>query len=140
MDGVYKKFEDYNTNTKRKILIVFDDMIADLLSNKRLNPIVTELFIKGRKLNISLVFITKYYFVVLKIIRLISKHYLVVKILNKQELRQIAFNHSSEDIDFKDCANLYKKYTATPHSFLVFDVTLASYKPSSFRNNLSETK
>ena len=58
MDAIYKNIEEYNPNKKRKILIVFDDTIADMLSNKKLNPIVTELFIRGRKLNISLVFIT----------------------------------------------------------------------------------
>ena len=58
MDDIYKNIEEYNPNKKRKILIVFDDTIADMLSNKKLNPIVTELFVRGRKLNISLVFIT----------------------------------------------------------------------------------
>ena len=64
MDGVYKNIEEYNPNKKRKILIVFDDMIADMLSNKKLNPILTELFIRGRKLNISVVFLTESYFTV----------------------------------------------------------------------------
>ena len=64
MDGVFKNIEEYNPNKKRKILIVFDDMIADILSNKKLNPILTELFIRGRKLNISLVFLTESYFTV----------------------------------------------------------------------------
>ena len=58
MDDIYKNIEDYNPNKKRKILIVSDDMIADMLSNKKLNPVVTELFIRGRKLHISFVFIT----------------------------------------------------------------------------------
>ena len=62
MDDIYKTIEEYNPNRKRKILVVFDDMIADMLSNKKLNRTVTELFIRGRKLNISLVFITQYYF------------------------------------------------------------------------------
>ena len=64
MDDVYKNIEKYNPNKKRKTLIVFDDMIADMISNKTLNPIITELFVRGRKLNISLVFITKSYFAV----------------------------------------------------------------------------
>ena len=63
MQDVYKNIEDYNTGKKRKILIVFDDMIADMINNKRLNPTVTELFIRGRKLNISIVFITQSYFI-----------------------------------------------------------------------------
>ena len=101
MYDIYKKIEEYNPNKKHKTLIVFDDMIADMLSNKKLNPIVTEFFIRGRKLNIFFVFITQYYFVVPKNIRLNSTHYLILKIPNKRELQQTAFNHSS-DIDFKD--------------------------------------
>ena len=68
MDDVHKYMEEYNTNKNRKILIVFDEMIADMLGNKKPNPIVTELFIRGRKLNISLAFITQSYFAVLKIL------------------------------------------------------------------------
>ena len=80
-------------------MIVFDVMIADMLSNKRLSPIITELFIRGRKMNIFLVFITESYFPVPKNIILNSTHYFVMKIPNKRELSQIAFNHSS-DIGF----------------------------------------
>ena len=68
MDDIYKNIERCNPNRERKILIVFDDMISDMLSNKKLNPIVTELFIRGRKLNISLVFITQSYFTDAKIL------------------------------------------------------------------------
>ena len=123
MDDIYKKIEKYNAHKKRKILFVFD-MIADMLSHKKLNPIVTELFTSGRKLNISHVFIKQSYFVVLKNIRLNSTHYFVMKIPNKRELQQIVFNHSS-DIDFQDFMNLFKKCTAKPYSFLVIDTTLA---------------
>ena len=76
MQDVYKNIEDYNPGKKRKILIVFDDMIADMINNKKLNPIVTELLIRGRKLNISIVFITQSYFKVPKDIRLNSTHFL----------------------------------------------------------------
>ena len=100
-----KHFNDWNK--KRKILIVFDDMLADMLSNKILNPIVTELYIRGRKLNIYFVFITQSYFSVLTDITLNSRHYFVMKVSNKRELQQIAYNHSS-DIDLKDFINLYK--------------------------------
>ena len=93
-----KNIAEYNTNIKRNILIVFDNMIADMLSSKKLNPIVTELFIRGRKLNISLVFITQFYFTVPKNIKLNSTHYFIINISNKRELLQITFNHSS-DID-----------------------------------------
>ena len=70
MKDVYKNFNDYNLDKENKILIVFDDMIADLIDNKKLNSIVTKLFIRGRKLNVSLVFITQSYFKVLKDVRL----------------------------------------------------------------------
>ena len=86
MDGICENIEEYNPNKKRKILFVFEYMIADMLSNKKLNPIVIELFIRGRKSNISLIFITQSYFAVPKNIRLNSTHYFVIKIPNKQEL------------------------------------------------------
>ena len=105
-----------------------------MLSNKNLNPIVTELFIRGRKLQISLVFITESYFPVPKNIRLNSRH---SKQTNKQELQQIALNHSS-DIDFKDFINLYKICTAKPYHFLVIAATLASDNPLRFKKSLSE--
>ena len=81
-------------------------MIADILTNKKINLVVTKLFIRDRKLKISL-FISQSYFAVLKNIRLNYTHYFIMKIRNKGELQQIAFNHSS-DIDFRDFMNLYK--------------------------------
>ena len=105
MNNIYKNIEDYNSNKQRKILVVFDHMIADMLSNKKLNPIVTELFIRGRKLNIFLVFITQFYFAVPKDIRLNCTHYYIMKISNKRELKQIASQNSS-DIDFQDFIDL----------------------------------
>ena len=83
---IFIKTQKNTTKKKRKILIVFDDMIVDMLSNKKLNQIVTELFIRSRKLNISLVFITQVYFAAPKNIRLNSTHYFIMKIPNKQEL------------------------------------------------------
>ena len=135
MQEVYKNIDDYNPGNKRKVLIIFDDMIADMINNKKLNPIVTELFIRGRKLNISIVFITQSYFKVPKDVRLNSTHFFIMKILNKRELQQIALNHSS-DIDFKDFIKIYKKCTKEPYSFLVNDTTLQSSDPSRFRHNL----
>ena len=108
MQDVYKNIEDYNPRKKRKILIVFDDMIAVMINNKKLNPTVTELFIRGRKLNISIVFITQSYFKVPKDVRLNSTHFFIMKTPNKREFQQIALNHSS-DIDFKDFMKIYKK-------------------------------
>ena len=87
MQDVYKSIEDYNPTKKRKILIVFDDMIADMINNNKLNPIVTELFIRGRKLNISIVFIMQSYFKVPKDVRLNSTHFFIMKIPNKRELQ-----------------------------------------------------
>ena len=83
-------------------------MIADMINNKKLNPIVTELFIRGRKINISIVFITQSYFKVPKNVRLNSTHFFIRKIPNKRELQQIAQNHSS-DVEFKDFVKNYKK-------------------------------
>ena len=100
MQNVYKEIEEYNIGKESKILIAFNDMISDIINNKKLNSIVTELFIKGRKLNISLVFITQSYFKVPKDVRLNSTYFFIMKISNKRELQQIALNHSLE-IDFK---------------------------------------
>ena len=107
MQDVYKNTEDYNPRKNRKVLIVFDDMIADMINNKKLNLIVTELFTRGRKVNISTVFITQSYFKVPKDVTLNNTHFFIMKIPNKRELRQIALNHSS-DIDFKDFVKIYK--------------------------------
>ena len=96
---------------------------------------MTELFIRGRKLNISIVFITQSYFEVPKDVGLNSTHFLIIKIPNKRELQQISLNHSS-DIDFKDFMKIYKKCTTEPYSFLVNDATLESDDPLRFRKNL----
>ena len=95
MNDIYKNIEEYNPFKKRKILIVFDYMIADMLRNKKFNSLVTGLFIRGWKLNIFLVFVTQSYFAVPKNIRLNLTHYFVMKIPNKRELQQTASNHSS---------------------------------------------
>ena len=93
MDDIYKNIEEYNPNKKHKITIVFDDMIVDMLDNKNLNPLVTELFIRGRKLNISPVFIKQYSFAVSKKIRLNSTLDFIVQIPNKRKLQEIVHNH-----------------------------------------------
>ena len=108
-------------------MIVFDDMIADMLNNKKLNPGVTELFIRGIKL-LPLAFIPQSYFAVRKNIRLYPTHYYIMEIPNKQELQQTAFNHLT-DIGFQDFMNLYKRFTAKPYLFLIIDTTLASDNP-----------
>ena len=113
------------------MLIVFGDMIADMINNKKLNSIVTELFIRGRNLNISLVFIMQSYFKVPKDVRLNTTHFS----LWEGKLQQIAINHLSE-IDFKDFVNIYNKCTDKPYSFLVNDTALASDNLLRFRKNL----
>ena len=135
MQDVYKNIEDYIPIKKRKVLIIFDDMIADMISNNKLNPIVTELFIRGRKLNISIVFITQSYFKVPRDVRLNSTPFFIMNIPNKRELQQIALNHSS-DIDFRDFMNIYNKSTKEQYSFLVNDTALPSDNPLRFRKNL----
>ena len=130
IDNVYENLEDYNRTKKRRVLIVFDDMIGDMESDKKLGPIVTELLLSRRKLNISLAFVSQSYFKVPKTIRLKATHYFIIKIHNKRELQQIPSNHSS-DIDFKDFMKLYKEYTKEPYSILVNNMTLSS--DNSFR-------
>ena len=135
MHDVYKNINKYNTDKDRKILIVFDDMIADMINSNKLNSVVTELFIRNRKLNISLVFITQSLFKVPKDVRLNTTHFFIAKIPNKRELQQIAVNHSS-DINFKDFIKIYKKCTDEQYSFLVNDTSLVSDNPLRFRKNL----
>ena len=89
MHDVYKNIDDYNPDKENKILIVFDDMIADMIHNKKLNSIVTELFIRGRKLNISLVFITQSYFKVPKDVRLNTTHFLSQKFQTKVSFNKL---------------------------------------------------
>ena len=108
MDDVYKNIEKHNPRKKYNILIVFDDMIAAMINNKKLNPVVTELLMGDIKLNMSIAFITQSYFKVQKDVTLNTTHFFIMKIVSKRELQQIALNHSS-DIDFKDFIKIYKK-------------------------------
>ena len=136
MHDVYKNIDDCNPYKENKILIVFDDMIADIIHNKKLNSKVTELFFRGRKLNISLASITQSYFKVPKDVRLNTSYLFIAKIPNKREIQQVALNHLS-DINAKGFVNIYRKCTDEPYSFLVNDTTLASNNPLRFRKNLS---
>ena len=135
MRNVYKNIDDHNPDKENKVLIVFDDMIADMIRNTKLNSIVTKLFIRCRKLNISLVFITQSYFKVPKDVRLNTTHFIISKIPNRRELQQIAINQSS-DISTEDFINIYRNCTAEPYLFFVNDNTLASNNPLRFRKNL----
>ena len=138
MHVVYKKNDSYNPDKENKILIVFDDIFADMINNKKLNSIVTKLFIRSRKLNISLVFITQSYFKVPKDARLNTSHFFIMKMPDKRELQQTAINHSS-DINTKGFIEIYRKCTVKPFSFLVIDTTLPSNNLLRFRKNLNIT-
>ena len=116
MNDVYENIDNYNLNRRRKILIVFDDMIADIMTNKKFQSIIKELFIRCRKLNISLISITQSYFFVPKDVRLNSTHYLIMKINNRKELQNIEISHSA-DIDYQDFLKIYRECTREPYYF-----------------------
>ena len=121
-----------NPDKKHNILMLVDVMIVNMLSNKKRNPNSTRI----KKLNISLIFITKSHFSILTNIRPNSIHYLVLIISNKQEFKKIGSNHSS--ISYENFMNLYKIYTAKPYSFLAIDNAPASDNTLCFRANLLE--
>ena len=135
MDDVYENIDDCNLSRKRKNLIVSDDMISDIMANKKLQAIIIELFIRCRKMNISFVFITQSYFFVPKDIRLNSMHYLIMKINNRKELQNIAINHST-DIDYHDFVRIYRECTRKLHSYLTIDTTLLASDPLRFWKSL----
>ena len=132
MGNVYKNISYYNPDKENKILIVFDDMIADMIHNKKLNSIVTELFIRGRKLSISLVCIMQSYFKVPKDVTLNTTHFFIAKIPSKRELQQIATNDLSV-ISTKYFIIIYMQCTVEPYSFLVHDTTFGSGNPWRFK-------
>ena len=123
---------------KIKNLIVFEDMIADVKDNKKLQAIMEEMFIRCRKLNISLAFITQSYFSVPKDVRLNLTHYLIMKINNRKELQNIAINHSA-DIDYQDFMKIYRECTKEPFNVLTINTTLPASGPLRFRKNLFDS-
>ena len=127
MDDVYENIHDYNPSRRRNILIAFDEMIADIMTNANFQVIIKELFIRCRKLNTSLVFITQSYFSVPKDVRLNFTYYLILKINNKRELENIAINHSA-DIYYNDFMKIYRECTRKPYNFLAIDTTLPASK------------
>ena len=133
MDDVYENTDDCNQN--RKVLIVFDNMIADIMTSKKLEARIKQLFITCWKLNISLVFIIQSYLSVPKDVILNSTHYLIMKINNRKELQNIAINHSA-DIDYKYFVKVYRECTKKPYSFMTIDTTLPASDPLRFRKNL----
>ena len=104
------------------------------MSDKKLQVVMKELFIRCRKLNISFVLITQSYFSVTKDVRLNSTHCLILKINNKRELQNITITHSA-DIDYKDFVKIYRECTKEPYSFLTIDRTLPASDPLRFRKN-----
>ena len=112
---------NYNKNRDKKVLIVFDDMIADIECNKNFKRIIKELFYRAHKINVSVVFITQSYFKALKDARLNSTHYILMKIGNKKELKRIA-EEKSGHLDYKDFLKMYNYCTKEPYSFMTIDV------------------
>ena len=100
--------DHYNPTRKRKILFLFDDIIADIMTDKKFQTIIKELFTRCGKLDISLVFTTQSYFSISKEVRLNSTHYLLMKVYNKRNLQQIAISHSADN-DYKAFRKIYRK-------------------------------
>ena len=136
MDDIFPQIEDYSKKKKRKILIVFDDMISHVMSDKKAQQILKDLFIRCRKLNISLCFLTQSYFSVTKDVRLNCTHYILFKLNNKRELQNIAINHSA-DIDYKDFIKIYRNCTKELYNVLTIDTTNALYRKNTKISALS---
>ena len=134
MDDVFTNIDDYNKKRKRKVLIVFHDMIADIMSSNKFKAIIKERFMRYRKLNISIVFIRQSYFRTPKDARLNSTHYVIMKIQSRKKLRNIA-QENSGDIDFKDFLKTYKDYTKEPYSCMIIDTTVCSGNAMRSRKN-----
>ena len=120
MNDMLDDINNYNKNRDKKVLIVFDDMIADIEYNKKFKRIIKELFYRARKINILIVFITQSYFRALKDARLNSTHYILMKIGNKKELKSIA-EEKSGHLDYKDFLEMYNYYIKEPYSFMTID-------------------
>ena len=118
MNGVLEDINNYNKNRDKKVLIIFDDMIADIMRSEKFKAIVKEFLIRCRKLNISIIFITQSYFRTPKDARINSTHYILMKISNKKELKSIAEENSGH-LDFKDFLKIYNYCTKEPYSFMM---------------------
>ena len=138
MDDVYENINDYNPIRKTKKLFVFDDMIAEVKGNKKLQALIEELFTRCRKLNILFVFFTQSYFFVPKDIRLNTTHFFIMKINNRVELKYIATNPSG-DIDYQDFKKIYRECTKVHIIFLTIDTTLPASDFLRFRKNLFDS-
>ena len=120
MDDILPNIEDYNKRRRRNVLIIFDDMISHVVSDKKAQQILKDLFIRCRKLSISICFLTQSYFSVPKDVRLNCTHYILFKLNNKRELQNIAINHSA-DIDYDDFIKMYRYYIREPFNFLTIN-------------------
>ena len=135
MDDVLDDINNYNKNRDKKLLIVFDDRIADIEYNKNFKRIIKELFYRARKMNISIVFITQSYFRALKDARLTSTHYILMKIGNKNELKSIT-EEKSGHLGYKNFLKMYNYCTSEPYCFMTTDA-----RPNAtmvFRKNSTE--
>ena len=135
MNDVLDNINNYNKNRDKKVLIVFDDMIADIEYNKNFKRIIKELFYRARKINVSTVFITQFYFEALKDARLNSTHYILMKIGNKKELKRIA-EEKSGHLDYKDFLKMYNYCTKEPYSFMTIDARPTATIP--FKRNFND--
>ena len=135
MNDVLDDINDYNKNRDKKVLMVFDDMIADIEYNKNFKRIIKELFYRARKINVSIVFITQSYFRALKDARLNSMHYILMKIGNKKELKSIA-EEKLGNLDYKDFLKVYNYCTKEPYSFMTIDARPTATIP--FKKNFDE--
>ena len=133
IDDIFPQIEDYNKKRK-KILIIFHGMISHVMSDEKAQRVLNDLFIRCRKLNISLCFLTQSYFSVPKDVRLNYAHNILFKLNNKTELKNIAINHSA-DIDYKDFIKIYRYCTREVYNFLTIDTT----KDKKFIKNFDET-
>ena len=135
MNDVVDDINGYNKNRDKKVLTVFDDMIADIEYNKNFKRIIKELLYRARKINVSVVFIKQSYFRALKDARLNSTHYIIMKINNKKELKRIA-EEKSGHLDYKDFFKMYNYYTKEPYSFVTIDARSTASIP--FKKNFDE--
>ena len=125
MDEVLDYINNYNKKRDKKVLIFFDDMIADIEYNKKFKRIIQEVFYRARKINVSIVFITQSYFRALKDARLKSTHYILMKIGNKK-------GH----LAYKDFLKIYNYCTREPYSFMLIDTRPTA--SATFKKNFDE--
>ena len=135
MNDILDDINNYNKNRDKNVVIVLDDMIADIEYNKNFKRIIKELFYRARKINVSIVFITQSYFRALKDARLNSTHYIIMKINNKKELKRTA-EEKSGHLDYKDFLKMYNYCTEEPYSFMTIDVRPTATIP--FKTNFND--